>query len=56
MRSPDSMREIYAGEQPGKESWRWLRPAFSRATFSRSPTAAGLSTWVDFCLGIRDLL
>ena len=44
MRSPDSMREMYAGEQPGKESCRWLRPAFSRAVFRRSPTALGLST------------
>ena len=22
MRSPDSMREMYAGEQPGKARWR----------------------------------
>src|SRR5262245_29841209 len=46
---------MYAGEQPGKASWRWLRPAATRACFRRSPTARGSSTWVDFCLGISFL-
>ena len=53
MRSPASMREMYAGEQPGKESWRWLRPARSRASRSRRPTSTGLSTCVDLRRGMR---
>jgi hypothetical protein len=53
MRSPASMREMYAGEQPGKASWRWLRPARSRAAFNRCPTARGSSTCLDFCRGKR---
>ena len=35
---------IDAGEQPGKESCRWERPASMRASRSRCPTAAGSST------------
>ena len=42
---------MYAGEQPGKESWRWLNPARSRASLRRRPTSRGSSTWVDFRRG-----
>ncbi len=43
MRSPRSMREMYAALHPGKASSRWLIPADSRAACSRAPTAAGSS-------------
>ena len=42
-RSPRSMREMYAALQPGNASSRWLRPAASRASWSRLPTATGSS-------------
>jgi hypothetical protein len=44
IRSPASIREMYAGEHPGNASCRWLTPACSRAALRRAPTALGSST------------
>ena len=51
IRSPASILEMYAGEQPGNDNCRWLRPARSRASLRRRPTSRGSSTCVDFRRG-----
>ena len=43
IRSPASIREMYAAVQPVNASWRWLRPALRRAAFNLAPQSAGLS-------------
>ena len=43
-RSPASSREMYADEQPGRDSARCDMPAASLASFNRRPTATGSST------------
>lgn len=43
IRSPRSIREMYAALHPGNASSRWLIPAASRAVCSRCPTATGSS-------------
>ena len=37
-RAPASIREMYAYEIPGAESWRCERPRSTRSRFKRSPT------------------